>query len=152
MTRLYLQGRTETVRSLTIEAKEFVRAFVDETVAPEEKYRLLLKAAELHAKMYKDCMNGKGIDRHLFALFVVCRGQGYVSRDFFLFELFFYFFILLCETTYKEHTYISTVRPTYISYTPMCKPFIRHQMKSGQTKIPYIIGTIYYFSYTNHQF
>ena len=79
MTRLYLQGRTETVRSLTIEAMEFVKAFVDETVAPEEKYRLLLKAAELHAKMYKDCMNGKGIDRHLFALFVVCRGQGYVS-------------------------------------------------------------------------
>jgi len=79
MTRLYLQGRTETVRSLTIEAKEFVTAFVDETVSTEEKYKLLLKAAELHAKMYKDCMNGKGIDRHLFALYVVCRGQGYVS-------------------------------------------------------------------------
>lgn len=79
MTRLYLQGRTETVRSLTIEAKDFVRAFVDETVSPEEKYKLLVKAAELHAKMYKDCMNGKGIDRHLFALYVVCRGQGYVS-------------------------------------------------------------------------
>ena len=79
MTRLYLQGRTETVRTLTIEAKDFVRAFVDETVSPEEKYKLLLKAAELHAKMYKDCMNGKGIDRHLFALYVVCRGQGYVS-------------------------------------------------------------------------
>ena len=86
MTRLYLQGRTETVRSLTIEAKDFVKAFVDETVAPEEKYRLLLKAADLHAKMYKDCMNGEGIDRHLFALYVVCRGQGYVSRSFFLFQ------------------------------------------------------------------
>lgn len=80
MTRLYLQGRTETVRSLTIEAKDFVRAFVDETVSPEEKYKLLVKAAELHAKMYKDCMNGKGIDRHLFALYVVCRGQGYESE------------------------------------------------------------------------
>ena len=79
MTRLYLQGRTETVRSFTMEAKEFVVAFGDKTVPLEEKYKLLLKAAELHAKKYKDCMNGKGIDRHLFALYVVCRGQGYVS-------------------------------------------------------------------------
>lgn len=79
MTRLYLQGRTETVRSLTIEAKDFVLAMLDDTVPPEEKYKLLQKAADLHAKMYKDCMNGKGIDRHLFALFVVCKGQGYVS-------------------------------------------------------------------------
>ena len=79
MTRLYLQGRTETVRSFTVEAKEFVLAFLDKTVPPEEKYKLLLKAAEVHAKKYKDCMNGKGIDRHLFALYVVCRGQGYVS-------------------------------------------------------------------------
>ena len=82
MTRLYLQGRTETVRSLTVEAKEFVLAMVDDTVPPEEKYKLLHKAADLHAKMYKDCMNGKGIDRHLFALFIVSRGQGYVSAGF----------------------------------------------------------------------
>lgn len=80
MTRLYLQGRTETVRSLTIEAKDFVLAMLDDTVPPEEKYKLLQKAADLHAKMYKDCMNGKGIDRHLFALFVVCKGQGYESE------------------------------------------------------------------------
>lgn len=80
MTRLYLQGRTETVRSLTVEAKEFVLAMVDDTVPPEEKYKLLHKAADLHAKMYKDCMNGKGIDRHLFALFIVSRGQGYESE------------------------------------------------------------------------
>ena len=79
MTRLYLQGRTETVRSNTIEAKEFVLAFVDPAVPVDKKYKLLLKAAEVHAKKYKDCMNGKGIDRHLFALYVVCKGQGYVS-------------------------------------------------------------------------
>ena len=80
MTRLYLQGRTETVRSLTVEAKEFVVAFMDKSTPVEEKYRLMLQAAELHGKMYKDCMNGKGIDRHLFSLFVVCKGQGYVSK------------------------------------------------------------------------
>ena len=82
MTRLYLQGRTETVRSNTIEAKEFVLAFVDPAVPVDKKYKLLLKAAEVHAKKYKDCMNGKGIDRHLFALYVVCKGQGYVSINY----------------------------------------------------------------------
>ncbi|XP_068710721.1 carnitine O-palmitoyltransferase 1, liver isoform-like [Montipora capricornis] len=80
MTRMYLQGRTETVRSFTMEAKEFVLAFLNKAVPPETKYELLLKAADLHAKRYKDCMNGMGIDRHLFALYVVCKGQGYESE------------------------------------------------------------------------
>ena len=80
MTRLYLHGRTETVRSLSNEGKEFVLAFVDAAATPEEKVRLMRRAADVHAKMYKDCMNGQGIDRHLFALYVVCRGQGYVSN------------------------------------------------------------------------
>ncbi|XP_048580409.1 carnitine O-palmitoyltransferase 1, liver isoform-like isoform X1 [Nematostella vectensis] len=80
MTRLYLHGRTETVRSLTSEAKAFVQAFMSKEASREEKIRLMRAAAEKHAIMYKDCMNGKGCDRHLFALFVVCRGQGYDSE------------------------------------------------------------------------
>lgn len=62
-----------------MEAKEFVLAFVNKAVPIETKYELLLKAADLHAKRYKDCMNGMGIDRHLFSLYIVCKGQGYVS-------------------------------------------------------------------------
>ena len=62
-----------------MEAKEFVLAFENKAVSIETKYELLLKAADLHAKKYKDCMNGMGIDRHLFALYIVCKGQGYVS-------------------------------------------------------------------------
>lgn len=80
MTRLYLQGRTETVRSFTMEAKEFVLAFENKAVSNETKYELFLKAANLHAKKYKDCMNGMGIDRHLFALYIVCKGQGFESE------------------------------------------------------------------------
>lgn len=77
MTRLYLLGRTETVRSLTLESVEFVRAFLDKTVAREKKISLLRKACALHARMYKDCMNGMGIDRHLFALYVISKGLDY---------------------------------------------------------------------------
>lgn len=55
------------------------RAFFDKSVSREDKIRLLREACEVHAKMYKDCMNGKGIDRHLFALYVVSKGLDYVS-------------------------------------------------------------------------
>ncbi|XP_048251117.1 carnitine O-palmitoyltransferase 1, liver isoform-like isoform X2 [Haliotis rufescens] len=76
MTRLYLAGRTETVRSLTMESVDFVKAFLDKNVPGEEKIRLLLRACENHQIMYKDAMNGLGIDRHLFALYVASRGLG----------------------------------------------------------------------------
>ncbi|KAL8584079.1 hypothetical protein ACOMHN_022419 [Nucella lapillus] len=79
MTRLYLQGRTETVRSLTSKAAAFARAFVDKSVSNAEKRRLLTEACHHHQVMYKDAMNGKAIDRHLFALYVVSRGMGYAA-------------------------------------------------------------------------
>ncbi|GFO16152.1 carnitine o-palmitoyltransferase 1, liver isoform [Plakobranchus ocellatus] len=76
MTRLFRNGRTETVRSLSREANNFVTTFLN-PARPREESRDLLKAAcERHAIMYKDAMNGKGIDRHLFALYVASRGMG----------------------------------------------------------------------------
>jgi len=80
MTRLYLHGRTETVRSLTTEVQEFVLAMNDPNVNAKEKIRLMNAAADRHQKNYRDCMSGTGIDRHLFALYIVCRGQGYDNK------------------------------------------------------------------------
>lgn len=77
MTRLYLNGRTETVRSCTDESCKFVLAMLDQKCPPEDKIRLLQVAADKHTILYKDAMNGKGIDRHLFALYVASRGLGY---------------------------------------------------------------------------
>lgn len=77
MTRLYLNGRTETVRSCTEESCKFVKAMLDTTCKNEEKIRLLQVAADRHTILYKDAMNGKGIDRHLFALYVASKGLGY---------------------------------------------------------------------------
>ena len=81
MTRLYLNGRTETVRSCTQEAVDFVMAMTndDNGMTKDDKIKLLHRAADKHTQMYKDAMNGKGIDRHLFALYVACKGLGYVS-------------------------------------------------------------------------
>lgn len=75
MTRLFREGRTETVRSCTIETCAFVRSMIrDETI--EERLKLLKVAAEKHQNMYRLAMTGKGIDRHLFCLYVVSKYLG----------------------------------------------------------------------------
>lgn len=55
------------------------RAMVNNKGSKEEKIALLKKACHKHQQLYRDAMNGKGLDRHMFGLFVACRGLGYVS-------------------------------------------------------------------------
>ncbi|TMS05013.1 Carnitine O-palmitoyltransferase 1, liver isoform [Larimichthys crocea] len=75
MTRLFREGRTETVRSCTMEGCAFVRSMIrDETT--EERLKLLKAAAEKHQNMYRLAMTGDGIDRHLFCLYVVSKYLG----------------------------------------------------------------------------
>uniref|UniRef100_A0A8C4EBK5 carnitine O-palmitoyltransferase n=1 Tax=Dicentrarchus labrax TaxID=13489 RepID=A0A8C4EBK5_DICLA len=75
MTRLFREGRTETVRSCTMETCAFVRSMIrDET--REERLMLLKQAAEKHQNMYRLAMTGQGIDRHLFCLYVVSKYLG----------------------------------------------------------------------------
>ncbi|XP_053368391.1 carnitine O-palmitoyltransferase 1, liver isoform isoform X1 [Clarias gariepinus] len=76
MTRLFREGRTETVRSCTIQTCDFVRAMMDEKQTKEERLRLLKLATEKHQELYRLAMTGKGIDRHLFCLYVVSKYLG----------------------------------------------------------------------------
>lgn len=48
MTRLYREGRTETVRPCTVESSTWVKAMEDKNTSLEEKIRLLRKACETH--------------------------------------------------------------------------------------------------------
>ncbi|XP_033222790.1 carnitine O-palmitoyltransferase 1, muscle isoform [Belonocnema kinseyi] len=73
MTRLFREGRTETVRPCTVESAAWVRAMEDVSSTIDERHRLLLEAAKQHQKGYQDAMCGKGIDRHLFCLYVVSK-------------------------------------------------------------------------------
>ena len=73
MTRLFREGRTETVRPVTIESAKFVRTFENSTVSNEEKIKLFRDACDQHQKGYQDAMCGRGIDRHLFCLYVVSK-------------------------------------------------------------------------------
>uniref|UniRef100_A0A8C2U934 carnitine O-palmitoyltransferase n=1 Tax=Coturnix japonica TaxID=93934 RepID=A0A8C2U934_COTJA len=72
MTRLFREGRTETVRSCTVESCNFVKTMEDPS---ESLFRL---AATRHQHLYRLAMTGAGIDRHLFCLYVVSK---YLSVD-----------------------------------------------------------------------
>ncbi|KAF6735062.1 Carnitine O-palmitoyltransferase 1, liver isoform [Oryzias melastigma] len=78
MTRMFRDGRTETVRSCTSEAVAFVRAMEDVSATNAQRLSLFQKAAEKHQNMYRLAMTGSGIDRHLFCLYIVSK---YLSAD-----------------------------------------------------------------------
>ncbi|XP_077999848.1 carnitine O-palmitoyltransferase 1, liver isoform-like [Glandiceps talaboti] len=73
MTRAFREGRTETVRPCTVESCEFVRSMDNPDVTNKERIALLRKACDIHVSGYRDAMTGKGIDRHLFCLYVVSK-------------------------------------------------------------------------------
>ncbi|XP_069365089.1 carnitine O-palmitoyltransferase 1, liver isoform [Maniola hyperantus] len=73
MTRLYREGRTETVRSCTLESCAWVKVMQDPTATVEERVKRLRVAAARHQLGYQDAMAGRGIDRHLFCLYVVSK-------------------------------------------------------------------------------
>ncbi|CAL8285078.1 unnamed protein product [Merluccius merluccius] len=75
MTRLFREGRTETVRSCSNESCAFVTA-LEEGEEAEECRRLLRSATERHQNLYRLAMTGGGIDRHLFCLYVVSKYLG----------------------------------------------------------------------------
>ncbi|XP_006131705.1 carnitine O-palmitoyltransferase 1, liver isoform isoform X1 [Pelodiscus sinensis] len=79
MTRLFREGRTETVRSCTIESCNFVQAMEDPTQSNEKRCKLFRIAAAKHQHMYRLAMTGSGIDRHLFCLYVVSKYLGVES-------------------------------------------------------------------------
>eukprot|EP00064_Thunnus_orientalis_P002069 superscaffoldBa00000144_g2076 len=76
MTRMFRDGRTETVRSCTSEAVAFVRAMEDAGATKTQRLALFRKAADKHQNMYRLAMTGAGIDRHLFCLYIVSKYLG----------------------------------------------------------------------------
>ncbi|XP_062947083.1 palmitoyl thioesterase CPT1C isoform X2 [Cynocephalus volans] len=73
MTRLFLEGRTETVRSCTREACNFVRAMENKEKTDPQCLALFRVAVDKHQALLKTAMSGQGVDRHLFALYIVSR-------------------------------------------------------------------------------
>lgn len=78
MTKMFLHGRTEAIRSVTEDSVNFVQTFWADNPA-EAKVEALRKATQKHTENTKDCAMAKGCDRHLYALF--CVWQKYIDEQ-----------------------------------------------------------------------
>lgn len=70
MTKFFLHGRTEAIRSVSEESVNFVQTFWADHPA-EQKVEALKKACQRHTSTTRDCAKAQGCDRHLYALFCV---------------------------------------------------------------------------------
>jgi carnitine O-palmitoyltransferase 1, liver isoform len=76
MTRLFKDGRTETIRSLSDASCAFVRCMEDPKCTAEARRQALLAASNYHQTTSRKAMTGGGVDRHLFGLYVACMALG----------------------------------------------------------------------------
>ncbi|KAL9099886.1 MAG: hypothetical protein Q9163_004678 [Psora crenata] len=70
MTKIFLHGRTEAIRVVSLESTDFVRTFWAEKSA-QQKVDALRKACLKHTGRTKECAKALGQDRHLYALYCV---------------------------------------------------------------------------------
>ncbi|KAK9461609.1 Choline/Carnitine o-acyltransferase-domain-containing protein [Lipomyces oligophaga] len=70
MTKYFLHGRTEAIRSVSDESVAFVRKFCEDAPA-KAKLDYLRLACEKHVATTKMCSKGLGQDRHLYALYCI---------------------------------------------------------------------------------
>ncbi|GAB0095092.1 Choline/carnitine acyltransferase domain [Sergentomyia squamirostris] len=74
--RNYSKGRTETVRSCTEDAVKWVKCMTETEEVPSTKAKLLRVAAKRQTELMNDARSGRGIDRHLFALWCIAYENG----------------------------------------------------------------------------
>lgn len=83
MTKMFYHGRTEAMRSATIQAKEFCRIWCSGKATKAQKLEALRVAAAEHSRLVKESAAGKGVDRHLFSLKCIAERVGMRTPAFF---------------------------------------------------------------------
>lgn len=78
MTKRFLHGRTEAVRSVSEESAAFVRKFCEDVPA-SQKIEFLRRACDRHTATTRSCSAGLGQDRHLYGLF--CIWKRYLDEE-----------------------------------------------------------------------
>lgn len=72
-TRAFKHGRTDVIRTLSSESRDFVRSMDDPLLDDAARYALLTKACQTHSALTKASSFGDGFDRHLMGLKVQLR-------------------------------------------------------------------------------
>jgi len=78
MTKMFLHGRTEAIRTVSDESVNFVQTFWADHPA-DQKVEALRKACQRHVNSTRECAKAQGCDRHLYALF--CLWQRMVDEE-----------------------------------------------------------------------
>lgn len=68
MTKTFLHGRTEAIRSVSEASVNFVKIFYSKKATSHEKLEALRNSLKYHTKLTRECSMGLGQDRHLYAL------------------------------------------------------------------------------------
>ena len=67
-TRKFIQGRTETTRSVSVESAELCAKFWNPKISDAEKIAAMRAASKSQSEYIADAIEGKGVDRHLYGL------------------------------------------------------------------------------------
>ncbi|KAL0955000.1 hypothetical protein HGRIS_003925 [Hohenbuehelia grisea] len=68
LTRMFAHGRTETIRTLSTESRDFVLAMCNSQVDNPNRLLLLRRAVQKHVSLTREGATGRGIDRHILGL------------------------------------------------------------------------------------
>ena len=77
----FKHGRTETIRSATSQALNFVELMNDDSATNEAKAAAMREAISNHGKITKDALMGQGIDRLLFGLRKLAEEEGAAPEE-----------------------------------------------------------------------
>ncbi|XP_070566797.1 peroxisomal carnitine O-octanoyltransferase-like isoform X2 [Ptychodera flava] len=82
-TRQFYRGRTETVRSCTVEAIDWSKAMLDPEVSTEKRLELLGRAVIKQNSLMNEGKQNHGCDRHLFGLQILAMESGLPTPEIF---------------------------------------------------------------------
>ncbi|KZT04232.1 acyltransferase ChoActase/COT/CPT [Laetiporus sulphureus 93-53] len=80
MTKHFLHGRTEAIRTVQSHSVNFVKTFFSE-VQLAQKITALRTACQGHVKLTKECSQGLGQDRHLYAMYCLVQRERESIRE-----------------------------------------------------------------------
>ncbi|KAI0233419.1 Carnitine O-acetyltransferase [Lamellibrachia satsuma] len=81
--RKFTHGRTETIRSCSIDSHNYCLAMEDKRVSASDKMSALRAAVSAHSNYTQEVTNGQGIDRHLLGLKLLANENHMATPDFF---------------------------------------------------------------------
>ncbi|PCH35943.1 acyltransferase ChoActase/COT/CPT [Wolfiporia cocos MD-104 SS10] len=80
MTKHFLHGRTEAIRTVQPHTVKFLETFFSEAKL-SDKVAALREACKSHVKLTRECSQGLGQDRHLYALYCLIQRERDAARD-----------------------------------------------------------------------